>query len=151
MKHLFLPLMLAIVMAACTAQESTTEMPDVQQMIKSGEFKGTWKLSKMVASWGNQETPASDFDYEEFYEFASDGSFRKYRNTGESDKGTYEVKELSDGMYVIATFEEGAELIVSCMPGQEALKIGDDGTLVGGALPCDGPALYFAPQTESKQ
>ena len=151
MKQSLIALFLLLAIGACKPQDTPTSMADIQQMIDSGELKGTWKFSKMVASWGNQETPAADFDYQEFYEFSADGTFRKYRSSGESDSGTYEVKDLSDGKYIITTYTEGATLPVSCTPGQEALKIEENGVLYGGALPCDGPALYYEPFGENAQ
>ena len=104
---------------------------------------GTWKLVKMVSGWTNQETPAEALEYEEYYTFQEDSTFTKYRSNGESATGTYLIGENEDGLYVETFYPEETELRESCTGGKEFLRLEQSGILVGGSLPCDGPALYY--------
>jgi len=103
---------------------------------------GTWKLTEVVSGWTNTTTPASELDYEEFYQFKSNKRMKKLRSTGEEAEGTYEVKELSDGTYIEIIYDNPDNDLKESCGGNEFLRV-TDGQLQGGSLPCDGPGLTY--------
>ena len=106
-------------------------------------IEGTWKLHSMVSGWTNEKFSAETLEYEEFYIFKEDSTFTKYRTNGESADGTYSTGRNEDGFFVQTFYKEESSLRESCTVGREYLRLGESGTLAGGSLPCDGPALYY--------
>lgn len=136
MKFLLI-LSLSIAMAAC----QSNGVPEKSPLPVS--IEGTQKLHSIVSGWTNEKFSAETLEYEEFYIFKEDSTFTKFRANGESADGTYSTGRNEDGFFVQTFYKEETSLRESCTTGREYLRLEESGTLVGGSLPCDGPALYY--------
>ncbi|WP_439488570.1 hypothetical protein [Algoriphagus sp.] len=137
-KSFLLPLLCLISILVMSCQEDE-EPHDI--------FPQTWKLAGWQAYGVEEDSefqPISDSTY--IYLFKSDGTFVK--NVGEeSTAGTYQTEVL---IYEVGGERKHYNLIFpedklrhSCHANREYLQIDENGMLVGGSAPCDGPALFF--------
>lgn len=136
--HLLTLFVLACTLLACSSSKDAPMQNDTPNTIV-----GKWQLDRMVAGWTNTVTPGDQLDFESFYEFKADGTFRKYYSTGEEASGTYLQSQKEDGLYLELSYPSPSDIIISCTPNQEYLQIMESGELYGGALPCDGPGVYY--------
>ena len=141
MKHSVYFILLAIIAFSCQDnQDPFDEFAD--------KFPQTWKIS----GWQSQGQ-AGDSGFQSItdssytYLFKKDGSFLKTVGN-ESINGFFEKEELIfevGGKRTIYTlFFPEAKLINSCSANMEGMFIDENGMLVGGSAPCDGPSIYLA-------
>jgi hypothetical protein len=112
-----------------------------------GEFPQFWEIAgwQSYRSFVNTGFQAIS-DSSHTYLFKRDGTFLKTVGT-ESISGTYQTEvliyEMGDKRINYHLFFPEDKLRNSCFANRENLYINENGMLVGGSAPCDGPAVFF--------
>lgn len=108
---------------------------------------GRWHMTGMISGWVLSKTPASQLDYNEYYDFKANGTFLKNRSTvKENATGKYIIRKLTDGTYMELIFDNKNSELHECLSENEWLKLDDDGKLNTGSLPCDGLGYQYERQ-----
>ena len=129
---------LVLLVATCDNKEtSTTDDTEV------------WKLVSMetrMVKTSNQE----ELSMSQTYSFLADGTFVKTQSRDGKNiegSGTFKVTTADDGTYYTLLYDQGKEIIGSCMGNDnEELRIRDDGKLQNSWMMCDGPMLVYEKQ-----
>ena len=114
---------------------------------ETAEYPQRWQLIKMTGQLAGSETIGSDMAWQEFYFLNSDGTFIKSREQDgviREGYGKFLFEDLSDGKYLILTYETYNEIIGNCTPDlKEVLALKSYNRLVGTWSACDGPGLLY--------
>ena len=96
--------LLTLLALTCTLLSCSSSKDAPMQDESSNALVGKWQLDRMVAGWTNTVTPGDQLDFESYYEFRADGTFKKYYSTGEEASGTYQQQEKEDGTYLFSDY-----------------------------------------------
>ena len=137
MKKLF-PVLLLFVLVSCSKDKS----------LNSSSFPQKWQLVKMTGQVPNSETTGENMDWQEYYQFNSDGTFTKHRDyQGETYEatGTFLSTNQNGDTYFELDFNTDSPIIGSCDgPGMEVLWLKSSDQLINTWQNCDGPGMEYA-------
>ncbi|WP_375436394.1 hypothetical protein [uncultured Hymenobacter sp.] len=111
-------------------------------------YPQAWQLVKLTGQIPNYIKTGADLPWQETYVFQADSTFTKTRQQGQQiaeARGTFSVRNFSDGQYTILTYAAANSLIGSCTTQalQETLVFRANDTLVSTWQACDGPGLEY--------
>jgi hypothetical protein len=110
-------------------------------------FPQKWQLISMSGQIPNSTTTGHDMEWQESYFLNSDGTFSKSRERNgilTEASGTFEIKNLSDGLFLELSYNSATTLIASCTPGlKETLWVRSESKMSGTWSYCDGPGLEY--------
>jgi len=111
-------------------------------------YPQTWQLVKLTSDWTNVVKTGADLPWQETYVFQADSTFTKTRQQGDQllqAKGTFSLRNFSEGQYATLTYAAASSLIGSCTTStlKETLVLQPDQTLVSTWRACDGPGLEY--------
>lgn len=111
------------------------------------QYPQKWQLKKMTGQIPNSETTGKNLEWQEFYLLNSNGTFIKSRERDgvlTEESGNFTFKDLSDGKYLILTYETENAIIGNCTSEpEEVLFLRSNNKLSGTWLACDGPGLEY--------
>ncbi len=106
-----------------------------------------WKLVEMTGQIVDSKQTGADMSWQESYQLKPNGTFVKQREKNgvlNEASGSYEIDELSDGKYLILTYDRNDNIIGNCDAGlTESLKFEADNRLRSSWWACDGPGLLY--------
>ncbi len=106
-----------------------------------------WKLVEMTGQMVDSKQTGADMAWQESYQLKPNGTFVKQREkNGVSNEasGSYKIEALSDGKYLMLTYDGNNPIIGNCDGGlKEALKLESDNKLRSSWWACDGPGLLY--------
>jgi hypothetical protein len=108
-----------------------------------------WKLVRMSGNMVNSVTTGAEMDWQEYYIFSVNGTFKKYRTRAgvvSEAAGTFEVAEYEndEADYLELRYTEGLELIGNCFGNQKELLMYRSATEISNTWQaCDGPGLDY--------
>lgn len=110
-------------------------------------FPQKWTLVKMSGQTPYSEETGNDMKWQEYYMLHEDQTFVKFREEMRSTAtgtGVYSYQNLSDGMYLILTYEVENAIIGSCTADlKERSFMNSNSTLKSTWQACDGPGLEY--------
>ncbi|SFU08280.1 hypothetical protein SAMN04489724_3794 [Algoriphagus locisalis] len=134
-RYIFILVITVIAFACQGSQDPTDEFPQTWKI-------AGWQIMGDAGDSGFQSVTDSSYTYL----FKKDGSFLKTVGN-ESTIGSFEKEEL---IYEVGgkktnykLFFPENKLVNSCSTNLEYMTINENGMLVGGSAPCDGPAIYL--------
>lgn len=104
---------------------------------------GQWKLIKQESTGLRPTAEAPLPDYEEFFEFKTDGTFQMTRSNGWQESGTYTWNVIDGKSQVVAKFSND-QINISCSPGETYLNTWDTKFLRIEGAACDAANLYYS-------
>lgn len=117
------------------------------EVISTADYSGKWTLVKMSGMKSSSETTGSDMEWQEFYVFDNNGTFKKSRErdgTKITASGTYTINNISDGDYLQLSYPQDSDIIGNCSGNQkEELYLNSNNLLTTSWKNCDGPALEY--------
>jgi hypothetical protein len=88
MKHIYYIFLFTLILTSCNLEENPD--PTISEI-------GVWQITEVRSSWGFDPVPASELEYNETYEFRSDGTFTKINSEfNQSLSGVYTVEDPED-------------------------------------------------------
>jgi len=137
MKNLIFISLLLCAFLSCTKDEKF----DIEQ------YPQKWQLIKMTGQIPDSETTGTDMEWQEFYLLNSNGTFIKSREQNgifSEESGNFAYEDLSDGTYLLLTYESDNAIIGNCtLDLEEVLKLKSDIRLISTWCACDGPGLEY--------
>lgn len=142
MKQLFIILITTLSLNSCAVKDDT----DVDLKANATQ---KWKLVSMTGSVANiPPTTGDDLPWQEYYFLYADDTFVKSRKQDGEVKeagGTFEIQTLSDGNYLVLTYDSESELRGDCSSQElkEFLSIISATKMSNTWNACDGPGLTY--------
>jgi hypothetical protein len=111
------------------------------------KYPQKWQLIKMTGQIPNSETTGADMEWQEFYLLNSDRTFIKSRERNgvlTEEPGTFSFEDLSDGKYLVLTYEADNDIIGNCTSDlKEVLMVKSETRMLSTWSACDGPGLEY--------
>ena len=106
-----------------------------------------WQLKSMSGSNPNMVTTGNDMEWQEYYLFDTDGTFKKYRNRDDVISeiiGVYIRLDSQEEKYLELSYQIDHEIIGSCENNhKERLRYTSENKLINTWNECDGPKLEY--------
>lgn len=132
-------LVLIILVSSCNSGDENTNLET--------NFVGEWRLVEMSGSFANSETTGTDMEWQETYNFNSDGTFQKTRETinGSFEAfGTYSVINNPNEQLLELNFNSDNAIIGNCSSDlKEYMVIASTNIFYASWNACDGPGLKY--------
>tara|TARA_Y100000815_G_scaffold182812_1_gene166625 strand:- start:84 stop:524 length:441 start_codon:yes stop_codon:yes gene_type:complete len=142
MKQLFVIILTILSLNSCSVKD------DTDADFRAGTTQ-KWELISMSGSVANvPPATGDDMFWQEYYLFYTNGTFLKSREQNGSIKeatGTYKTQTLSDGDYLVLTYDSESELRGDCSSQElkEFLSIISATKMSNTWNACDGPGLTY--------
>ena len=106
-----------------------------------------WQLTAVNLGLSGEILENKDLPWQETLVFTKDSLFTRTRIFEDSTAvaiGSFVFEVRDSESYIILMHEEESELITNCtQSNEEWLRFTSQTELLGGALPCDGPGLFY--------
>ncbi|MNQ70400.1 hypothetical protein D3C85_850370 [compost metagenome] len=110
-------------------------------------YYGKWKLTKRTGVFILALYMEGNPQWQEFYDFKTDGTFTKTRvqeTTKTFASGKFEIKKNQNETQLNLTYTEDNDIIGNCFGNlSEDLYINSEGLLTSSWQMCDGPGLFY--------
>ncbi len=137
MKNILSIILIVFLLTSCSKND------EIHTNLLSNKFV----LVAMSSMGPDSERTGDKMDWQEYYVFDSDSTFLKSRTENNKTivaEGTYRIKIMVDGEYMILSYPEESEIIGSCEhKPSEMLFIIDHDYLRNSWGTCDGPVLSY--------
>lgn len=138
MKNLLFISLLIYILFSCTKDNEF----DIEQ------YPQKWQLIKMTGGIPDSETTGTNMEWQEFYLLNSNATFIKSRERDgilTEESGHFLFEDLSDGKYLVLSYETDNSLIGSCYSSslKETLILESHNRLISTWSACDGPGLEY--------
>ena len=153
MKTSLLLFLLVFTLTSCNTDSDENSTEDLV-VLEMNDIYGEWKLVLMSGSIPNSETTDDQMEWQESYNFKSDGTFTKIRESNGSvtkAAGTFTIDEYSNtrvdeltDFYINLAFTSGKEIVSSCNSQQNIEHLFfRNNRMVSSSNACDGPGLEY--------
>jgi len=107
----------------------------------------TWELTGINVGISGENFEENELPWQETLLLNSDNSFvrtRVFENETITATGQFEFLETSGEMQLLLIHNEDSQLVENCSgSNEERLRFISNNQLSGGAVPCDGPGLFY--------
>ena len=138
MKHFNLFCLLLGLAVACTSNDDDQFGEGLPQ---------EWRLTTVNLGLSGEILENEDLTWQETLVFSRDSLFTRTRIFEDSTAiahGSFVFEVRDSENYIILLHDEESELITNCtQSNEEWLRFTSQTELIGGALPCDGPGLFY--------
>jgi len=137
--------MVTVLLLGSCSQPDSSQLDDTELQFEDQE----WELVRITGSIPNSETKGDAMEWQEYYVFGLDGTFKKIRRRDgvvTEAIGTFEVAEYinDEADYLELTYQSGEELIGTCYGDQKEVLIYRSNTEISNTWSaCDGPGLDY--------
>ncbi|MBV7338390.1 hypothetical protein KFU94_61220 [Chloroflexi bacterium TSY] len=141
------PITLTPTTVSAESSEGDAEEFKAEEGLDFEQTPQKWQLVRMSGQMRDSETTGTNMAWQESYQLNTDGTFIKSREQNgvlEEKAGVFSFEELSDGKYLILTYETYSGIIGNCtLEPREVLRLESNQKLLGTWWACDGPGLEY--------